>query len=241
MPISTRATAALGFGLAGLIALVSQSTQGQQGDPNVRRAEGGQNQPTRLAPVTIGSIDLERVFQEYERYKDTTEQIQAEMMHKQAQLQELLTEAKGYYEKLQQFKPGTEDYNDWNDKLTEAQAKYEGERKKIQNQMTIRDANAAAQIYNDIRKFTAYVAGRRGLSFVLQAGDNEDISGGNPDEVMAAVSRNVVYRDPRYDITDEVIQVLNQQYRIFKEKASGGTRPQAPSNGQAPARGAEGS
>ena len=70
------------------------------------------------------------------------------------------------------------------------------------------------------------MAKKKGITFVVQVGSNDKITGEDPNTVMAAVARNVVYHDPSADITDEVIATLNAMYE--KRKAQQGGAAAAP-------------
>ena len=221
MPSSNRTVAALGLGL---MALIAQPTLAQQADPGVQRTDAAQAQrAAAMAPAVIAAIDMERVINAYDRYKESSEKFKAEVLQKQKELALMLEDAKKYAEQRNTMKPGTPDYQKYSDLLTETQAQYEAERKKIAESFTIRESNAVADIYNDIRWVVKWLAEKKGVTFVVQIGSNDQITGENPDAVMAAVARNVVYHDPSADITDEVIDALNRSHAQRKAKQNGGS------------------
>ena len=238
MPISNRAVTTAGLGLAAMLGLAVSSAFGQQADPQVQRsnagngagASAGRAAATAMSPAVIAAVDMEKVINEYDRYKESSETFKAEAMKKQTELEALLQEAKAFAEKRDQFAAGTPDYQKYSDSLTDTQAKFEAQKQKIAAEFTLRESNAVAEIYNDIRYVIGHIAKNKGITFVVQVGPNENISGSNPDEVMAAVARNVVYHDPSADITDTVITTLNSMH-----KQRGGQVPAAPNPAAAPA------
>ncbi|RUL89746.1 OmpH family outer membrane protein [Tautonia sociabilis] len=235
MPIPSRAAALVGLGLVGMLGLAARPMLGQQADSKVQRTDAGQ--PARataatLAPAVIAGVDMERIINEYDRYKESSEKFKAEALQKQKELEVMLAEAKRLAEQRDQFGVGTPDYQKYSDLLADAQAKFEAQKQKVAADFTIRESNAVAEIYNDIRYVVDYMAKQKGISFVIQIGNNEKVSGENPNDVMAAVARNVVYHDPSADITDQVIATLNAFHS--RRKAQQGAAP-APAPAAAPA------
>jgi outer membrane protein len=57
----------------------------------------------------------------------------------------------------------------------------------------------------------AAVAKKLGMNFVVKV-SNEPISGQNPEAVMMAMAKSVVYSDDSVDITDWVVHNLNTNY-----------------------------
>ncbi|MEW4567284.1 OmpH family outer membrane protein [Tautonia sp. JC769] len=232
MPIQTRAVALVGLGLLGLTPCPSLAQQ--PADPQVQRTTADAGQPARsaavaMAPAVIAGIDMERVINEYDRYKESSEKFKAEAMQKQKELELLLAEAKGYAEKRDSFGVGTPDYQKFSDLLADTQAKFEAQKQKIAADFTIRESNAVAEIYNDIRYVVDFIAKKRGVTFVVQIGSNDKINGENPNDVMAAVARNVVWNDPTADITDQVVSTLNAYHQQRKSQSpQGGAASPAP-------------
>ncbi|CAN5862469.1 hypothetical protein BH23PLA1_BH23PLA1_23240 [soil metagenome] len=236
MPISIRAALAMGLSLAGLAALAVSTTQGQS-DGQVQRADtnaqAGAAQPKGIGNASVASIDMERIIQEYEKYKESSETFKNEAGKKQQELMGLLTEAKTAAEKRDQYKIGTPDYQTYNDRVAELQAQYNAQKDKVTNDFMQKESNAIAAIYNDIRYITEWYAKNNGITFVIQVGKSEAISGDDPNTVMAAMARNVVYYHPSTDITTEILAVLNNYYQKQKAQAggTGATPAAAPANG----------
>lgn len=243
MKTTNRALVVAGLGLGALVGLVARPSLGQS-DKDVKRsaapAANGQGQRAPAPALTaaiVGSLDMERAIQDYEKYKESSAKFQADALKSQGDLQQLLTEAKGYADQAERFKPGTPEFTKLSDRITEVKAKYAAEKEKLQAQFTLQESSSVADIYNDVRRMTEAVAKQKGMTFVVQVGKAEQLTGENPNEVMAAIGRNVVYYNPGTDITSDVVYALNYYYK--KGKEANGT-PAAPaaapaSNPTAPA------
>ena len=229
MPLRSRATRAVGLGLLGWAALTGPAF-GQQADHGVRRTTGQQvaaPAPT-IPPAAIGTIDLDKVFKEYDKVKVSSEKFKQDALKKQGELGQMMTEAKATADKMVQMKPGTPDYQQLSNKVTEMKARIEASREQVQQEFTLKESEALAVIYNDIRLMTAAVARKKGMTYIVKISD-EPISGSDPNSVMSAMARTIVYSDPTADITKEVVSYLNYNYQK--------SNPAAPAPAAAPAAG----
>lgn len=240
MRTSARLMFAATVGLAGMVGLAARPILAQV-DAKVQKAatpaNGNATRPTAppaVGPAVIGSIDMERVIQEYEKYKESSDKFKSAALKKQTELQTMLQEAKNVAEQRDRYKPGTPDFSKYNDKLTELQVKLNAEKEKISQNFQMEESSAVADIYNDIRKMTEAVAKNKNMTFVVQVGRNEPLTGENPNDVMAALSRNIVYYNPASDVTNDVVYALNYYYKKSKE-ANGTPQPAAPKAAAQPA------
>ncbi len=220
----TRATLAMGLCLVGVAGLVGRSF-GQQGDPKVRTtanpAPAADASAARVAPkpIAIGSIDMDKVLKDYDKFKVANENIRAEALARHNGLMALATEAKQEQEKYQRMTPGSPDAKKCEDKITQLKAQFEAGRENAEREFTQKEAETMATIYNEIAAMTKGVAVSRQMAFVVKYSDTL-ASGSEPNSVMAAMGRTVLFADPSVDITPTVIYWLNMRY-----KESGGPPP----------------
>jgi Skp family chaperone for outer membrane proteins len=234
----TRATLAMGLCLVGVAGLVGRSF-GQQ-DAKVRPASNPAPAADASAamippkPASIGSIDIDRVLKDYDRFKVANETIRAEALERHNSLMKLATEAKQEQEKYQRMTPGSPDAKKCEDRITQLKAQFEAGRENAEREFTQKEAETMATIYNEVAIMAKGVAKQHGMAFVVKYSD-QPASGSEPNSVVAAMSRTILYADPSVDITPEVIKWLNYKY-----KASGGQAPKnnvvnLPGNPGAPA------
>ncbi len=237
---STRATATVGLCMIGVAGLVGRSFgQNPAQDAKVRPAAvaaGSNAAPAPSGPITIGSIDMDAVLKNYDRFKVATETLRAEAMNRHNDLMKIATEAKQQQEMLQRMGPGTPDAKKSEDKITQLKAQFEAGRENAEREFTQKESETMATIYNEIAAMAKGVAQKRNLTFVVKYSD-QAASGGEPNSVMAAMSRTILYADPSVDITKAVTQYLNYNYQ-----KAGGQAPKAaaPAAAAAPAPGPAG-
>jgi len=220
MSVSTRAAWAVGFGLVGLAILVGP-TLGQQQDSGVRKTNAGNATPKPPGPTIIGTVDLDAVFKGYEKVKADSEEFKSAALVKKNELMKLMTEAQQEQEMLAKLAPGSVDSKKHENRITELKAQHQAGMESAEREFALKEAQALATLYKEIQAMVTAVAKYKGMTYVVKV-SNEPISGANPNSVMAAMSKTVVYADPRNDLTNDVIYNLNRNY-----KPAGGAAPKA--------------
>lgn len=216
-----------GCGLAGLIALSDPITaqQPQSGAAAAKTA-------APIAPAIIGTIDMDAVFKGYDKVKASSDEFKAAAMAKQEELTKLGAEIKIEIDKLAKLKPDQADYKKQEALITELRAKHEAGRQSAEREFSRLEAESLGGLYQEISKMTSRVAMHKGMTYVVKV-SSDAVDGQDPNSVMAAMSRAVVYADKRYDITRDVLYNLNLEYQKSTPGAgSAATPPPAPPAGQ---------
>lgn len=234
---STRAMVAMGLCLVGVAGLVSRSFAQAQ-DGRVQKATNPPaNAPTTTAsskPLSIGSIDMDKVLKDYDKFKVANENIRAEALERHNGLMKIATEAKQEQEKYQRMTPGSPDAKKCEDRITQLKAQFEAGRENAEREFTQKEAETMATIYNEIAIMARGVATQRGMAFVVKYSD-APASGSEPNSVVAAMSRTILFADPSVDITADVIKWLNYRYKASGGPAPKNNVPQLPAPGAGPA------
>ncbi len=205
---SLRAVGFLGLGAVGLAVLGTPALGQQEGAAAKAAAAAVTPMPTN---VHIGSIDMDRVFKDYKRVKNESERLKTEALAKQGELQKLMNQLRQLATELDALAPGSKDFKEKQTEATKLKAELEAEREQAQGEFARREAEALATIYKEVQMITAAVAKQRGFTFVVKV-SNESVTGNDPNSVMAAMARSVVYYDPSTDLTTTVVGYLNQRY-----------------------------
>ena len=225
MNLSSRGVAALGLGVFGIGCLVGPSLAqrgGQGQDADVRKSANTAATTataTKAAVLAVGSVDIEKVYQKYDKLKAQQEEFTAAATKKTQELMKLQAEMKDEASKLNKMVPNSIDAKKIEDRLTQLKAQGEATREQAQRDFMLRESEMLAQTYKEIQAMVGALAQRKALTYVLQV-SSHPINASNPDSVYADMSRAVVYADPRNDLTEEVIYYLNANY-----KAAGGVAP----------------
>jgi Skp family chaperone for outer membrane proteins len=228
----------MGLCLVGVAGLVSRSF-GQQGDAKVRTAANPAPATDATAarvapkPAMIGSIDIEKVLKDYDKFKVANENIRAEALARHQSLMAIANEAKQEQDKYQRMSPGSPDAKKCEDKITQLKAQFEAGRENAEREFTQKEAETMATIFNEIAAMTKGVAQQRQMAFVVKYTD-APASGSEPNSVMAAMGRTILFADPSVDITPYVIHYLNMRYKESGAPAPKNTTTTMPNGPTAP-------
>lgn len=231
MVVSSRPVTVLGVALVGLGALVVPA-RAQQADGSVRKAatQGAAERPKPPAPATFGTVDIEGIFKSYEKVKVQQKEFEAAALAKRNELMKIQADAQEEANKLAKLAPGSEDAKKCENKITQCKAQLEAGREQAQREFAIRESEMLAALYKEVQEMVTLMAQYRGMTYVVQV-SNEPVSGSNPQSVMAAMAKTVVYADPRNDITKDVVFNLNRRYNAARgaaPKPAAATRSAAP-------------
>jgi len=227
MPMSSRAAVAAGLSLMGLACLVGQSS-GQQ-DRDVQKTTASQAPAAKvIPPAVIGTVDIEAVFRAYDKVKVSSEAFKGDVMARQGELNKLAAEGKQAADMMAKFAPGSTDFKKTEAHISELKAKHQVLQEQSQSEFAQREADALASLYRDIQEMVGAVARARKMNYVVKI-SKEPISGNEPNSVVDAMRRTVVYADPATDITNDVVYWLNKRYK----EASGPPANTAPSTAKA--------
>jgi outer membrane protein len=230
MTKSRQTAVACGVGVTLLMSAVLVARSSGQ-DPAVRQTSTSSQTAGRpqMSPAVIGSIDMEAVFKGYKKVEFLKDEIEVAAKAKQAQLTKLMSEAQQVAKEMESLQPGSEDFKAHDAKLTEYRVQLDTAREQAQKEFAEREAKALATIYKEIEQVVKRVAVYNKMSYVVRV-SNEPISGTDPNSVMAAMSRAVVYSDPSTDITVTVVQLLNHQYQSTAGQRAARPAPSASAN-----------
>jgi outer membrane protein len=228
MVLSTRGILALGLGVTGLAFLVGPSL-GQQQDGGVRKTANptGGAMPTAPVPPVIGTVDIDAVFKNYEKFKVASKEFNAAMLTRKNELMKIMSEAQEEAQLMSKLTPGTEDFTKHENRVTELKAKHEASREQAQREFALRDAENVATIYKEVQAMVGRIAKWRKMNYVIKI-SNQQISGTDPNSVMNAIQGTVVFADPVNDITNDVIYNLNRLYEATSGPGPKTRTPAAP-------------
>lgn len=239
MVVISRKIVALGVGLLVLATpRAFAQTQAPAQDAGVRKAAtpaASTATPTPEVPKPVspvfGTVDIETVFKGYDKVKTQQEEFKAAAMAKQNELVKIQAEGQDEAGKLQKLTPGSVDAKKHEDRITQLKAQLEAAREQAQRDFALRESEMLATLYKEVQDMVRRIAVYRGMTYVVQV-SNEPVSGSNPNSVMAAMAKTVVYADPRNDITKDVVFNLNREYQM---KGGSAPRAAAPAAAAAPA------
>jgi outer membrane protein len=160
----------------------------------------------------VGAIDMDKVFEGYEKASFLREQIKQAIVAKNGELTKIMSSMRQIAKEMEGLDPTGNDFKTKESEITKLKAQYEAERDQAQTEFARRDAEALATIYKDVQDMTSRVARQKGLQFVVKV-SSQPPTATDPNSVLAAISQSVVFHDPSLDVTSLVVYNLNLQYK----------------------------
>ncbi|MCA8993411.1 MAG: OmpH family outer membrane protein [Planctomycetaceae bacterium] len=164
-------------------------------------------------PHQVALIDLAHIFQNYEKFKDQTQGLQTAAQNAQAKAVQMGEDLKAKQTALQSLTPGSPDYSALESQLFEAQGKLQAFQQVEQREIVRKQAELYKQIYMDVQKATSEYARYYNYTLVLRFNRADATESTNPQQILQGLNRQVVFYQTNDDITDQILDYLNDTYR----------------------------
>lgn len=172
-------------------------------------------------PLKIGVVNLAKVFSEYQKRGDGRVKLMKEKKEKELELKKQEAKLKKLEQELEVL--------EGEEKLRK-QAEHKEKRKSYQayyevnnTELLTRQCNLWKAIYNEIIDEVKRTAEREDYDIILKV-DSDPVSGNSLEEIQLRVDiKKFLFHSPKVDLTDRIINVLNEKYKrakASKEKGS---------------------
>ncbi|HUS92270.1 MAG TPA: OmpH family outer membrane protein [Phycisphaerae bacterium] len=176
-------------------------------------------QPARPAGSTVGVCDLVEVFNNYQRAKDLTAQLNDRRQAIQAEGKKRSDAIDALRQELENYKKGTKKYQETAHQIQWLGLQAQGWLKYQDGLAMEEHRELTKEMYEEIRAMIAQVAKQRGISMVLQR-EPGDLETDNTAELLRQIyNHKVLYAAEDLEITEAVLLSLNQAYRAKKPAA----------------------
>ena len=174
-----------------------------------------QEAQTKAAPHQIGLIDLAHIFKNYEKFKDKTQSLQTAAEDAEAKAQGMLEQMKQIQGQLQSgnIAAGSVDYNKLEAQLIKLQTELQTFRQVEQRDIVRKQADVYKQIYLEVQDAVGQYAKYYKYTLIMRFNRQEVSEAVDPQTVMQGMNRQVVYYQNQDDLTDPILNFLNEKYR----------------------------
>ena len=107
--------------------------------------------------------------------------------------------------------PGSGDYTAADKTLALLKYQNIAEREALESEAARREAESVSELYKDIQQAVAAAARARGLDYVVRVAPGPKPTS-NAGQLSAELNRAVIYADPKFDLTEDVVRDLNRRY-----------------------------
>ena len=180
-----------------------------------RPAAGGAAQPA--LPHKVGLVDMSHVFSNYEKLKALRVQLQAEFETSTAKLKGIEAQLKTIQEELKAgtITKGSEQWTAKEQEFTNLAAQFQAEKSNLQREFVRKEVAMYKDVHGEVQQFVAMYADAFKYTLILRyQRDAETAEDGSedPNKIMSRINQLVVYHQPGDDITDVLLQKLNERY-----------------------------
>jgi Skp family chaperone for outer membrane proteins len=183
------------------------------------------------AELKLGVVDIVEVTNKYDRTKDASADLQVEQANLKAAAEPKGKALQDLSIKRDGFNRGTDEYKKLDDQLLKTEVEYRNwlllETVKIER----RHRDVLLDMYNEIVKVSSRLAKEKGLDMVFTKAflspPQIDVTTaqGLDDLKNRIMGQRVLYPSNVTDLTEEVLKILNAQYKSSK-KSAGETKPE---------------
>lgn len=210
--------------------------QGPMGNVYRPQTPVSQQQPPAAQPqqpttpyiaVPIAVLDVGKVFQEDARLKARQEALNAEVGEMRNYLNSKRDAIIKRREALKPLNAGSPEYEAIDAEVTKGMADLEVEARLKDKQLSQRMAAILHDAYREVEQEVTAIAQVRGFIMVLRY-NGQAISPERPDSVNYLLTKDMVWYDPRLDITQEVISRMKARAQYNGPAMNNASRPSFP-------------
>ena len=189
----------------------------------------GTRATSQTAPMTMRAafVDLAEIVRKYDKSAQIDRELAAERQRLLAEFQKQADELKRMQADIDILVAGTPEYREKEREIAQAQFMLEYSKKSKENEIRQKAMRKMLLVYTEIKNEAATYARANGLEAVFTVNKGE-IEARAPEELPALIAlRPVLYWDKSLDITEEILEILNDQ--LDGPKKPGNEPPGGPS------------
>ena len=173
-----------------------------------------QNKKTPQAtPSSIGLIDIAHVFQEYDKFEDLRNDLQAALDQSEAEGQPKADHLKKMQQELKNYTVGSPEYEQKEKAFRVAKSEFEAFRARAQRSLARQESEMFKEIYFDVRNAAKLYAEYKGYTMVIRFNRKQIDDTMQPQQAVQTMNKTVIYYQPANDITQTVLDYLDKQYK----------------------------
>ncbi len=165
-----------------------------------------------MRPAVIAFVDLQKVFNDSDKRAEAQAELEALGQQLDNRVETLRQEIKTLQADMELLVPGTPKYREAEKTLLAAVADHRALIEFKAAKLDAKTAERRTQVYDEIVLAATEFAAQHNIDFILTDDSILELRPGSDVQVVQQMSlRRVVYANPEFDITDELIAWINEQ------------------------------
>jgi len=153
-------------------------------------------------------IDVGYIFKNHARFKTAMDKMKDEVLAAENALKAERDRINGLMEQLKGFNVGTPEYKKLEAEVAKAQGDFNVNAQLQKKDFMDREAKVYMQVYAEIEQAVSQFARQHGIA-VVHRFDGDPVDSSDRNRILGNITRSIVYHDPQFDITPEVLRMLN--------------------------------
>ncbi|QDT31747.1 OmpH family outer membrane protein [Thalassoglobus polymorphus] len=211
---SANAVRYLNLSLAALILVAVQASTTFAESPQVKNHQ-------------VGLIDMAHVFKNYEKFKALTEALQEQITQSETGMKTQVEEGRKIQEQMKALTSGSPEFEKLEGQLLSIEASLKKAQLKNQREFMRQEAELYKDLYLETRNAVDKYARYYNYSLILRFDRSGVASADNPQEIVEGLNQQVLYHRNRDDLTDPILNYLNEQWRREQKQAAAPSTPSA--------------
>jgi Skp family chaperone for outer membrane proteins len=158
--------------------------------------------------TNVAVIDIPYIFKNFTRFTQAIDDIKKDIDEYKNVVKNQQDQLRVEAQKLELYKPGTKEYRDQEEKITQMRLQFQLESTKLQKEFMEREGQAYFTAYREVERVVAEFAQRNRIGLVLRF-SAEEMDPMQRDSIMQGINQIVVYQD-RLNITEAILEQLNR-------------------------------
>lgn len=187
-----------------------------------------QNNSARELPHKVGLIDMAYIFKNYKKFTDLREDLKKEIQGSDAKAKQMVAQIQTLQKQLRdpKFKDGSPQKKAWRQQLIELTAKYQSFRQEEQRKFLEKEAQVYKTVYLEVTDAVRTYAQYYNYTLILRWTRDGVDKAQDAKSILKNLNRRVIYVHKGQDITDVILQYLNERYAksLKGTQSAGGTR-----------------
>ncbi len=176
--------------------------------PGLAIAQSGRQAET---PHRIALIDMAKVFKSYKKFEALRDELKGDLQKSEDKFKQMTEAIRKEQVELKNYKEGSDEFAAREKTLTQHMSTADAFRKTQQRELIRREAAIYKTIYLEVAEAVQKYAAHYQITLVLRF-SADDPDSDNPEDVMRGLNRQVVYYRPSDDITNRIVEHLNNKY-----------------------------
>lgn len=167
-------------------------------------------QPSNQNKIAV--IDVKYILENHARFTQAMDGLKGQFEVAGAQLDAAKKRIVSMQKKLLTLNSGSPDYNTLDEQIAREKSEWSIKANKHRKEIQRKEAQILWNVYYEVKTETKRYCEQNGIGLVISF-NGEKIDSDNPQAVVRAISRPIIYNAPHLDITPWVLASLNREGR----------------------------